>query len=476
MRRHLLTKLLAAAACMTAMTAWALPAAAETSLETTLWNLNYDDAVWQYEEDDLRDDESNSNLELVIPGEEEGKALVTAEIKAGITSPYAFRDDLYSYGIDEKTYVEDNASLEQTEIGGVSLLKYESTYWGSPSVRYFNRLESAKETVSVRVFGDLENQADAVQALLDGLTFKVTDTGNVDGPWYWQGTPYDVENLSPAVGDLTIHSEFLKMAEPYITHETFAHDIAVVDNKVYLLCKKVLKVYDLADGALTLENEYDLGEDYSYIQNTSDGRLFLSGFGRALIEWKDGETVHSWKDGDIDYMSVSPDGSFAISYFTNASECLKITLHDDGTFDKTPIPFDACKTIMHLNANNDHVFVCGGSSVEDEKGHFISVYDTEGNLEHKLSAEGESVGLGSVTYVFETDDYYIALDGNMRTIPVWSKDGTYLGRTEDSDLFGTSYPWFCSSTIGTDGEYYTVMTEERADKSADEVLVFHIGA
>ncbi len=473
MRKQTITAFLAVAACVAGLTAGSRPVFADASLDTTLWTLNYDDSVWQYEEDDLRDDESNSSLELMIPGEEDD-AVVTVEIRANITSPYGFRDDLYARGIDERTYVEDNASLEHAEIGGLSLLKYESTYWGDPSVCYFDRLEAAKETVSVRVFGDLENQADAVQAFLDGLTFKVTDIGNVDGPWYWQGTPYDVEDLSPVVGDVTIHSEFLKMADPFITHETFSHDIAVVDNKVYLLSKNLLKVYDLAEGALTQETEYDLGTDFSFIQNTSDGRLFLSGFGRALTEWKDGEAVNSWKGSDIDYVAMSPDGSYGISYFTKGEECMKLTLHEDGTYDAAPIAFNECKTIMHLNTNDDHIFVCGDSSVEDEKGHFIFVYDTEGNLEHKLSAEGENIGLGSVTYVFETEKYYVALDGNMRTIPVWNKEGAYLGRTEDSDLFGTDYPWFCNSTIATDGSFYTVMTEERADKSADEVLVFRL--
>ena len=437
------------------------------TLDTTLWSLSYDDSVWTYEEDDLRDDEQNSTIELSIPDGDDG-SLVTAEIRANITTPYSFRDDLYTYGIDEKAYVEGTNPEERVTIGGVELMKYEGSYWGSDSVRYFNRLESANETISVRIVGDVENAA--VQELIDGITFNVTDVGNEDGPWYWEGEPFDVGDLSATVGSATINTSFLKMEEPYITHETFNQRICTVDSKMYILLDDNLRVYNIGDGTLTFDTEYTLDNKYSTLMSTTDGRIFMSGFSKGLIEWKDGEVVNSYSGSEIKYVEVAPDGSFGISYFTSGSDCYKITF-SDGSYTAEPLAFKEIDTIQHMNVNNNHIFVCG-SSAEGEDGHQVVVYDTNGNMELNLKEEGENIGLGSVTYVFETDSYYVGMDGNMRTIPVWSKDGTYQGRVEDSDLFGTGYPWFCGSTVAADGTCYTVITDERPDKSADEVLVF----
>ena len=65
------------------------------------------------------------------------------------------------------------------------------------------------------------------------------------------------------------------------------------------------------------------------------------------------------------------------------------------------------------------------------------------------------------------------MDGNMRTVNFWDSDGTYLGKLEDSDLFGTYYPWFAGSCI-SDGTFYTIMTEDRADDSGMEAIIYQV--
>ena len=57
---------------------------------------------------------------------------------------------------------------------------------------------------------------------------------------------------------------------------------------------------------------------------------------------------------------------------------------------------------------------------------------------------------------------------------VLDKDGNYVGAVKDKDLFSTKYPWFCDSVLTPEGSIYSVMTDERQDKSADEVVVFQI--
>ena len=62
----------------------------------------------------------------------------------------------------------------------------------------------------------------------------------------------------------------------------------------------------------------------------------------------------------------------------------------------------------------------------------------------------------------------------MREVVLWTADGTWIGAVDDGDLFGTSYPWIAAADIADDGSILVVMSEERADRSADEVLVFKL--
>ena len=106
----------------------------------------------------------------------------------------------------------------------------------------------------------------------------------------------------------------------------------------------------------------------------------------------------------------------------------------------------------------------------------VTFEETDEGLEITGCAE-EFTGpdnLGSVTYVAETANGFLALDGNMREIVLWTKDGTYIGTADDGDLFGTNYPWFAHGTQLSDGSILVLMTEERPDRSAMEVLVYQL--
>ena len=436
-----------------------------TELSATLWNVTYDDSVWSYEEDDFSDSDSRSSIELAIVDGED--TVVTAYIDANITDCSSFRDDLYTYGIDEHDYAD--GKVETTPLGGVDLIKYEGSYWGSDSVRYFNRFESANETISVRIVGDVDN--DAVQPLLDGISFEVTDIGNTDYPWYWDGEPYDTGAATVNVGSYSISSTFLKADQPDISHETFEHHIAVSGDKVYVLSKDNLKVYTTDGSSLTFDQEYTLDKEYDTIDIPASGKIYLSSMS-GLVEWADGSVATTYAD-DLDYVALNPSGTYGVSYFVSGDKCKRFDMAADGTISNvTDVNFAECDTISELICSDNHIFVCGSPSDEEDKGHTIFVYDTNGNFQMSLKADTENIGLGSCTFVWETSDGgFAALDGNMRSIPCWSADGTYQGRADDSDLFGTYYPWFCDSCY-VDGTVYTVINEERADKSCDEAIVF----
>ena len=67
-----------------------------TTIHTNLWDLTYDEADgWVYEEEELYDDETYSDLILVIPDETGESDLINVEISVSIEDPGDFRDYLH---------------------------------------------------------------------------------------------------------------------------------------------------------------------------------------------------------------------------------------------------------------------------------------------------------------------------------------------------------------------------------------------
>jgi hypothetical protein len=76
--------------------------------------------------------------------------------------------------------------------------------------------------------------------------------------------------------------------------------------------------------------------------------------------------------------------------------------------------------------------------------------------------------------VVETKNGFMALDGNMRTVCFWKKDGTFIAAVDDGDLFGTRYPWLSTAFLMPDDSILVGMTEKRADESAYEFILFSL--
>ena len=435
------------------------------TLDACLWDLTYDEQDgWVYEEDEFYDDETFSEIIMMIPGAGEDESIVSAEISVSVEKPYYFRDYLTSYGFDEYEY-EVNQSYELTEIGGVDCLEQEGNYWGYPCLRYFNRVESAGATVFIEIVGEYEDER--VDKLLSGLTIDLKDIGNVDGPWYWEGEPYLAEPHSVMVGSYTLNSQWIPIMDCIITKETFNHAAAATGNQVFILVDGALKRYDYDGESLKFAQDVVLEDEYEIITADTNGTIWLSNFMEPLISWKDGAKTASYEDND--YVTMHPSGTWGISWFTGA-ECEKITL-SGGAVKTEPIVFGEVDIINHLLIDESHIYVCG--SAADESGHKVFVYDSNGTLQLTLTdSDGES--LGSITFITETPNGFIGLDGNMREVVIWTKDGAYIGKAEDSDLFGTSYPWFCGATKLSDGSILAIMTETRADESAQELVAFKL--
>ena len=228
-----------------------------------------------------------------------------------------------------------------------------------------------------------------------------------------------------------------------------------------------LKRYDYDGKSLKFAEDVVLNEEFEDISADTTGTIWLSNFMAPLISWKDGAQTASYEG--TDHVAMHPSGTWGISWFSD-SACEKITL-SGGTLKTEPMVFQEVGTVSHLMVDENHIYVCG--SAADESGHKVFVYDTKGTLQMTL-ADSDGSGLGSVTFVAETANGYLALDGNMREVVLWTKDGAYIGKADDGDLFGTSYPWFCGGTKLTDGSILVLMTEERADESAEELIAYKL--
>jgi len=439
----------------------------QPDLETPLWTLSYDESVWTLQEDYFSEEDDYCAATLQIPDPEDPEYyLINVDIYASVGEPYGFREDLVYYGFDQYQYAEENA-YEFHKIGGVDCLKYETESWGESVLRYFNRVEGAGATVEVVV--NAEDVTDSrVTDLLAGLTFTLEDTGNVDGPWEWEGEPFSAEDKSVTAGGLTIQSEWIPFDEYVSTNETFDHYVAVVGDTVYLLEDDTLSAYTYDGDKLTYQESVELpAEGYSVITATNDGALWLSGFMNDVIVLKDGADVATY--AELDDVVMHPSGKWGINYFSE-SDCRKVTFTADS-YTTEDMTFAEVDSIMHMSVSENHIYVCG--SAVDESGHKVFVYDTDGNLQMTLcDADGE--GLGSITYITETANGFFGFDGNMRNVVLWDAQGNWVAEVEDDQLFSTEYPWFCSSAMLDDGSLLTVMTEERADCSATELVAFRV--
>lgn len=437
------------------------PEAELETLEATQWTLRYDPQVWYFTEEDFMDLETWSDIVMVIPdGEDDYK--VNVEIQVSVEGPASFRDILNMNEIDAYAYVEEGA-YERATIGGVECLKHEGEVWGEPCLRYLARLEGECATVMIEILG--EHDDPQVERLLEGLTIHAEDIGNVDAPWPWEGERFTAEDQSLQLGGLTVDSHYVPFQDPVTTFETFDHHVAVAGDQVWLLSEGGVELYSFDGDTLVLQETLLEDVGFQEIQSCPDGTVWLSAFYEDLSVWRDGAQIQTYEGCDV--VSMHPSGDWGISW-VNGPDVEKVSFSDGGlTF--TTLSFPQVSIISQLVVDQDYIYVCGYAA--DESGHKVFVYDEDAVLLQVLEDDqGES--LGSITFMTQIPGGFMGLDGNLRELVFWAEDGTHLGTIDDAALFGTDYPWFCGAAQMGDGRILMIMTEERADESAMELVAF----
>lgn len=437
------------------------PAENLTIHENTFFTVGYrEEDGWTLAEDDAYAYEYGGEAYLRIIGSD-GYTDILVRIQAYKESASSFRERLYNNGVDLKAYAEGTWATES--VGGLTMAYVDDAY-GERS--YFDRNEAAG--ISYTIYAE-DWEDPRVPALVEKITFSASGTDNIDPPWSWDGEPYAGGTLSEMVGSYTLTGQFLPIDESMVTFETFEHDLAVVGDTVYLLSNGEL--YQLAYDGETLEmlQQIPLPDEYSMVEKGADGEIVLSGFMSPILGHDGSSALYAY-DGP-DYFTVAPGGAWGISWFVSGDDC-KLYSFENGSLVEKDIAFNEVDVISQLCIDSQYILVCGSSAEDDE--HYVFVYDHSGALQMQLGGEPDGWGLGSVTYAVSTPNGFLALDGNMREVVLWTADGTWIGAADDSDLFGTYYPWFASADMAEDGSILIVMTEERPDESADEVVIFKL--
>ena len=432
-----------------------------TTHENTFFTVGYNEENgWSLAEDDIYAYESGGYVYLRIL-DEDGYTGLLVKIEAYEEDASAFRESLYANGVDMKAYVAGSWASEN--IGGLKMaaVDKEDGEW-----YFFGRNEAAGVSYTVHVT-DWENPN--VPALIENIIFTASGTDNIDPPWPWEGDPFSGSTVSQTVGTYTLTAQFLPMGESLVTYETFNHDIAVVGDKVYLLSDCALYQYAYDGASLSFVKEIPLECEYEILEKGADGNIILSNFMEPVIG-HDGEAVQFSYEGP-DNFTVAPGATWGISWFYSGDECQLYSFHD-GALTGSPFPFPEVDSISQVSIDSQYILVSGSSKADGEQ--YIFVYDYSGELQVQLGGEPDGFGLGSITYATSTPNGFLALDGNMREVVLWTADGTWIGAVTDEDIFGTSYPWIAAADIAGDGSILVVMSDTRADESADEVLVFKL--
>ena len=429
--------------------------------ENTFFTVGYrEEDGWTLAEDDAYAYDYGGEVYLRIL-DAEGYTDLLVRVEAYEESASSFRDTLHANSIDLKAYVDGTCSSET--IGGMQMAAVDK---GDGEWYFFGRNEAAGVTYTVHVT-DWEDAK--VPALIENILFTASGTDNIDPPWPWEGEPFSGDTLSQMIGTHTLTAQFLPMAEPFVTYETFDHDIVVIGDKVYLLSDCALYQYAYDGDSLTFVKEIELPGEYEILEKGADGNLVLSRFMEPVFG-HNGDSAQFSYDGP-DKFAVAPGGTWGISWFVSGDDCELYTFQN-GALTGSPFPFAEVDTVSQVCIDSSYILVSGSSKEDGD--HYLFVYDYSGQLQLQLAGDPNSIGLGSITYATSTPNGFLALDGNMREVVLWTADGTWIGSADDGDLFGTSYPWIAAADMAEDGSILIVMSEERADESADEVLVFKL--
>lgn len=316
---------------------------------------------------------------------------------------------------------------------------------------------------------------DKTPAASDSSVASDSSEENDDSEKEVEGTPISLSTpIDYTLGTTTVHSEWIKFAaEPYVVKDIFSPQItAVGDYLIVLTDDRKLGKYKNEGSSLKLEASWTLESDYEFLSPGPDNTFFLSGFMSPLIQMDlEGTKIASYEG--TDKASINPDGQSGLITWPGSTP-EKLTLSNTNATKETISELEGYFATGSCTSN-EHMFLFGKAA--DSENNKVYVLDKNGSIVLTLGGN-ENLGddiIGAAQSVLETEKYYVVLDGNLRKLALWDKEGNFAGKIDDDAIFGTDYPWICTSTIANDGTMYIGLTEGRKEEnSKSELLIFKV--
>lgn len=429
---------------------------------------------WNYDKENMQKENEFARATF-YDGEERDNSLHEITISATSESAYSFREDLDAYGINLKDYKE--GKLEELLIGNTEYTVIPVN--NSKNIIYRYRHETSGVSYMVNISkGDND---DSVKELLEGVWLETKDEGKKDSPWPWEGEAFKPTLKEEMVGSYTIVPEYIPFEEPQGIFKTMENKFYKKGNKLYHLLENKLDTYEYSSDKIKFISTMELEDDYEYISADPEGMLYLSQGISEIIGVKDGKkSLQTTVTGDL---AMHPSGEWGISFWVN-SDTQKIT-KQDGNLKAEPwiltdLNDDSARKgefsmIDNVEVSEQHIIVAGNVVAEDDNKKII-VYDLDGNKQLEMGGKeiSDPDKLGSITGMAETENGFVAIDGNMRTIQFWNKEGVHVGAIDTEDIFGMGYSWLEDMQLLDDGSILIMATQKRNDESANELMMFRL--
>jgi len=434
---------------------------------------------WTYDKEKASIEESYSEIKFTIPDEADAeKAQYSITVGANAESTKQYRKNFINKGTDLKDLADGKLnSIDVAETAFYETSGGSNAYYyrhDASGMSYYVRLEAAGSSN-----GSIDAAVPPFADIIKGIELNLTDKGEAAVPWPWEGTPW-APTLNPQMaGSFTITPVFLKADEPIILDAIMDTTFAVVGDKIYTVAGTDMRSYTLGSESVSLDDSTELQRKYELIRTDSAGKLYLSeGIGKIAVY--DGFKQVTATEISQD-LAIHKSGKWGISFWVN-SDPMKVTV-EDGILKEAPwvltnIRDDASRKgffsmISDVRISDSHIIVAG--KVAGGGGEKIMVYDYKGKELFALeNTKADKSGLGSVTGIVETKNGFLATDGNMRDIVLWNPSGKHIGTINVPDLIGAKHCWLEDMQLLDDGSILVGLSQERGDKSADELLFFRL--
>lgn len=116
---------------------------------------------------------------------------------------------------------------------------------------------------------------DSVRNVFNNLELKLEDTGNVEAPYPWDGTPFTPAPQSIAVGDYTVTPEYIPFSVSQNGFEIMRHQFAISGDRMYHQLNNTLETYEYTGSTLNLLSSDTMDEQgMDLLQTRTENFIF----------------------------------------------------------------------------------------------------------------------------------------------------------------------------------------------------------